>query len=455
MLGSANPSYGTGRDVRVLDVLSSAETKLAGLGAEPEIQAAIQETLGNTYFALGQYGKAETLLKAALETQRRLLGPDNPDLVDLMNDLARAEGDGGDEAGAEALNRTALAISRAARGRQRDALLHRSLNDLAVKLKRRGDFVEAEKLYRESIAILQGMGPVGEKDLAVDLNNLGELFRSQGRPREAEPVLREALELNRRVRGSEHPEVATNLNNLALVLSQLYNWSEAESMARQALALDRKLLGEEHPYVSLDLQNLAAVLLGAGVVDEADSLAREALARRRRIFGERHLNVAACIQVLGRVRLKKADLDGARAFTEALEIREKARGRDHFEVAEVLGRLAEVDLARGRLAEAASSLAEATRIMRRADHPNQILGARLHSEYGYSLYRLGRFSEAEAELRLALPILEGALGRQHPEMQKAVGNVVALYEAWGKPEKAREWRAKLEAQDAAATQAKK
>ena len=35
------------------------------------------------------------------------------------------------------------------------------------------------------------------------------------------------------------------------------------------------------------------------------------------------------------------------------------------------------------------------------------------------------------------------LGEEHPDTLGSLNNLIELYEAWGKPEKAEEWRAKL------------
>ena len=35
------------------------------------------------------------------------------------------------------------------------------------------------------------------------------------------------------------------------------------------------------------------------------------------------------------------------------------------------------------------------------------------------------------------------LGDNHPHTLESLNNLIKLYEAWGKPEKAEEWRAKL------------
>jgi len=55
----------------------------------------------------------------------------------------------------------------------------------------------------------------------------------------------------------------------------------------------------------------------------------------------------------------------------------------------------------------------------------------------------GDYDKAE---QLLLEALEGRrlkLGDTHTHTLKSLNNLIELYEAWGKPEKANEWRAKL------------
>jgi hypothetical protein len=61
------------------------------------------------------------------------------------------------------------------------------------------------------------------------------------------------------------------------------------------------------------------------------------------------------------------------------------------------------------------------------------------------LYReQARYNEAE---KLLLEAVEGRrlkLGDTHPRTIDSMNNLIDLYEAWNKPEKANQWRAKLE-----------
>jgi tetratricopeptide (TPR) repeat protein len=55
----------------------------------------------------------------------------------------------------------------------------------------------------------------------------------------------------------------------------------------------------------------------------------------------------------------------------------------------------------------------------------------------------GQFEEVERRLIKALEFSRRVLGEEHSETLACREDFVKLYEAWGKPEKAEEWRAKL------------
>ncbi len=63
-----------------------------------------------------------------------------------------------------------------------------------------------------------------------------------------------------------------------------------------------------------------------------------------------------------------------------------------------------------------------------------------------------RFDDAESVLLEAHGILQTTLGDENEQTTRVVGYLADLYDAWGKPEKAAEYRALLpEPQEAVAT----
>jgi tetratricopeptide (TPR) repeat protein len=69
-------------------------------------------------------------------------------------------------------------------------------------------------------------------------------------------------------------------------------------------------------------------------------------------------------------------------------------------------------------------------------------GLFLHQQ-GRCLTKMERNEEAEVVLLEAREILSAAIGAEHEETLWTIESLVELYDAWGKPEKAAEWRAKL------------
>ena len=55
----------------------------------------------------------------------------------------------------------------------------------------------------------------------------------------------------------------------------------------------------------------------------------------------------------------------------------------------------------------------------------------------------GHYDKAEPLLILAVEGHRLKLGDTHPHTLESLNNLIELYEAWGKPKKAEEWREKL------------
>ena len=111
-----------------------------------------------------------------------------------------------------------------------------------------------------------------------------------------------------------------------------------------------------------------------------------------------------------------------------------------------MGNLGDLYVTLGRPGEAETLLAEAVAGVGRAlPREHLTTGITIH-KYGVCLTALERYGEAEATLLEAHEILIAAVGADHVHTQEVIPNLVTLYEAWGKPDKAAEWRAKLPAE---------
>lgn len=261
----------------------------------------------------------------------------------------------------------------------------RLLNEVAIYLKERALFTEAESLCRQSLAIYEkALGP-DHPHVATGLNNLAGLYTSQGKYAEAEPLHRRSMAMFEYSLGADHPNVATSLNNLAAFFESRGNYAEAEPLYRRSLAIREKALGAEHPDVATSLNNLAGLSWAQGKYAEAEPLCLRSLAIREKTLRPDHPDVAFSLNNLaGLYRVQGKYSEAEPLYRRSLAIREKALGPDHPEVARSLNGL----------------------------------GVLCHDQ--------GKFAEAERLYQRSLAIREKALGPDHPEVNLVRSNLDSL-----------------------------
>jgi tetratricopeptide (TPR) repeat protein len=291
----ADPGEARGNTVTAREVLDTGTARLeTELKDEPEVRAALLDTVSQVHSGLGLYGKAVALARAGLETRRRVLGERHPDVAASLVSLGDASWENGDNATAESCYRESLAIRRALYGPEHPAVAA-SLQGVARSLRDRGDYPQAEELYRQALAMQRRLLGDAHADVASSLNGLARLLRAKGDYAGAEALHRECLDLRRRLFGSSDRRVVTSLNNLAVVL-YLQGKPEALLRFRENLAAARTLVADGHPLVTASLVNLAgAVAEFEGDYDEADALAVEVLRRERAQYGDAHAEVARAL----------------------------------------------------------------------------------------------------------------------------------------------------------------
>jgi len=121
---------------------------------------------------------------------------------------------------------------------------------------------------------------------------------------------------------------------------------------------------------------------------------------------------------------------------EALALATAANGDDSPAVAHYRVNLARVHLAKGDAAAAEPLLRRSLAVRLRAfgEHDWRVGVAR--SLLGSALTSLKRYDEAEQLLLAAKSILKDVPGPQGREARALVGHLHALYQSWGRPEKA-------------------
>jgi eukaryotic-like serine/threonine-protein kinase len=117
MFKVSNPSEARGNKVTAREILDKASKDIdAGLANDPELQAQMMDVMGTVYWNLGLYPPAESLLGRAVETRRRILGPEHPDTLRSVSAWANTLEFEGHYAPAERLDRETLNIRRRSSG---------------------------------------------------------------------------------------------------------------------------------------------------------------------------------------------------------------------------------------------------------------------------------------------------------------------------------------------------
>jgi serine/threonine protein kinase/tetratricopeptide (TPR) repeat protein len=311
MFNVADPGEARGNSVTAREILDKASKEIgSGLGKDPVLQARMMDTMGGVYNSLGLYSQSKSLLERALEIRGRILGPEHPDTLLTMRNLAASLGDNGDLAEAEKFDRKVLGAQRRVLG-PRNPETMKTMNNLAGVLDGLGRYAEAEQLFDEALDIARSvMGPEDPKTLKI-ASNLSSTLTSESKYAEAEKLGRETLELERRAVGPNHPVVIDTMINLAYTLSNENQWAKAASMTRDALEVSRRVYGPEHPATLLLMNNLGACELEAGQYPEGGKQLREALAIERRVLGPNHPSTAITKYNLARVAAVQGSRDEA------------------------------------------------------------------------------------------------------------------------------------------------
>ena len=271
----------------------------------------------------------------------------------------------------------------------------KSLHERALILRYEGQMHKAARLYREALSIQRSHWGEKHPDIADNIRELGIIAARQGRYTQADSLFRKALAMRKSLHGPDHPDVALELHVLGLLYVLKGDLTEAERLLRRSLTIRRRHVDGDHPLLAETLDRLGQVLVKQGDLDEAEPLLRKARAIREELFPELHPSRAAGLNNLGRLLRKKGDYAAADSLHQkALSIYQQLYGATNLDAANTLYERAQVHRSKGNYATA-EQLYKQAEAMQRSLH-----------------------------------------GPGHPSTQQSFKALTALYQAWGKYDKA-------------------
>lgn len=230
---------------------------------------------------LGDYDSAEALYREAIKRMQQALGETHPSVGIVMNNLSTLLKIRRDYPAAQELLEKALSIRRKALG-EVHPMVALNLNDLGLLLSERADLDGAATYYKQALQAY----PVDHPWRSATVFNIGRLAESRGDFVVAERHYREALALQRKEYGEDHDRVGMDWNRLGIVLHRQGRLDEAEASIRRALAIYRKRLPQGHQRFAAVLLPLGSLLVDRGRTTEAKPLLREGWQVRQKAFGD-------------------------------------------------------------------------------------------------------------------------------------------------------------------------
>lgn len=368
----AGPKTKPDPDLKVRTALDRAAERIEGKFAkQPEVEAEIRQTIGQTYYDLGLYPEGRKQLEQALTLRRRVLGPDNPKTIETMLSLGLTALLQDKYAEAEEIDNRALEISRRVLGPENPVTL--KCTSAVVKLYlAQHKAAQTEALAKQALEISRRVLGPEHPDTLYAAGNLAASYAGQGKYAQDAALLAPVLEISRRVLGPEHPETLNYMRGLSYAYLMQGKEALADEMDQQLLQILRRDLGPEHPATLTALYNVTAGDLREGKNAEAEELARDALEIKRRIFGpedRRTLNsmrqLAEAYQGQGRYA-EAEELDA-----KVLEIGRRLQGPEDRTL-DTMDDLADVYRLEGKYAQAEALYSQTLDIQRRvlgADNP--------------------------------------------------------------------------------------
>jgi serine/threonine protein kinase/tetratricopeptide (TPR) repeat protein len=456
IFAASTPLQARGNQVTARDLLDRGMQRVdRELSSEPEAQAAMLQSIGRSYHALGLYDQAKPLLLRAYQLRRNLFGDEDLRTAESAEDLATTDRLQSEYADAEKLFRIALAVREKKLG-PNDPLTAQSLSDLGDCVTQENREAEAEPVLRRALAIFRKTNDPGGADTR---GYLAAISQRAGNYPEAASLLREQAEIYRQTQGSDTPDYLITMHNLAASLIDSGDLLDAEKSERQVIEIRRKI-EPDHPDIGYSLNNLGWILLEEGNWKEAEPFLREnleiagklgsksdriataqnnwghylqekgdyagayasyseALKKMIELRGPEGWQAVRVRSNLGQLKFDERDYAGADAeFTDVLALVRKLGGDDHPQVAAALIALAEAKMFEGQSAAAEPLLRQALSICEKRLSPGHPAIMLAQVRLGESLTAQGRAAEAEPLLRQAL---KSAIGSPFPLVRWQVG----------------------------------
>jgi len=223
---------------------------------------------------------------------------------------------------------------------------------IGVNRMQRGKVDEANEALREGLRYASLLAEPYQADTAQALNNLGTLALSCKQREDAERLYRQSLAMNIDMHGAGDVRTALVQENLAKLYVARGELHEAESLWERVLVTRQQALGPGHPALARALIGLSTIQMLRGNGVRAESLAGRAVAIAVQSAPDGAMHATALAAHGNALRAVRRFGEAVTEYEAALRLLEAQHGVNHPTVAAVLMNLAGAKLGLGLRQEA-------------------------------------------------------------------------------------------------------
>lgn len=432
---------GPAQSLRVVELLDRGVREAQALRDDPALQAELEYTLGGLYHKLGYLDRAQPLLVSSLGRRRELLGASHPDAVRSMLALSNLRTAQSEIDDSIALAEEARRMITTMQPRP-DLLFADSLATLGSAHSANGSYETAEPLLEEVIEILKKRPPTAA--LSEATGALTNNYYYQGKFESAEKTNWLAMKVDRELYGETHPQFAIGLFNLGNIELDRGNYAQASDYHQRSLNILQSWHGPNHPRTVDNLVMLGRAQQYQRRFKEAASFYSQALHLIEGVKGINPVRVGQIWNHLGLLSLERGDLDDAESsLQKSAKIFGEALGEDHGFTVYQQSNLAAVYVARYDLQRAEKILRPVVDRLETAMGTGNRYAAVSRNRLANCLAKQNRYREAEEQASIAYTTLKDQMSFQTAEVQSAGKDLVSIYEALGKHERANHLKTEL------------
>jgi eukaryotic-like serine/threonine-protein kinase len=323
MLGSADANRGGNQRVTVQEALAAGAARAAvSFRGQPELEAAVRETIGTTYVGMGQYELGEQQLVSARDLRLASAGPRHPDVARSLYLLGWLSFQRGDFRPARSRLLEAVELQRILLG-SRHPDVGITLHLLGVCAQDAGDDESASRFYREAIEIFRRGS---HRRLGLVLGDLASLMLDREESAQAEALYREAVTLQRAL---AHPGLVQTLDFFAVHQIRQGHLEEAERLLVEEEGLLRARYAAHSLEFARFLGTWGRLLRAQGRLGESASSHGASYEMFEAILGAAHVETANAQVLFGDCLMELGDGRAHAQLAQALEVQSRALGPDH------------------------------------------------------------------------------------------------------------------------------